>query len=139
MYKIIPFKIDHIDCMDIREHEMKFNKEMLAHLEGKMSITGVIDGRVISCGGITPYSDTAAILWQLPSIYVEQYAVPYARFIRKWLDETADNLGIKRMETACIDDRLHNRWMQFLGFEKEGVKKQYLFGLDYSMWGKLWD
>lgn len=138
MCKIIPFKVDHIDCMDVRDHEKRFNVEGLKALEGKVSFTGIIDGRIISCGGLVMYSETGAELWQIPSIYVKQYAGQYARHIKKWLAEISADLGLKRMETISLDDPLHNRWMTFLGFEKEGVKKQFLNGADYAVWGKLW-
>jgi hypothetical protein len=55
--KIIPFKKEHAECMDIREHE-KFliSEDLLENLEKGIAFTGIIDGRIISCGGINLFA-----------------------------------------------------------------------------------
>ncbi len=139
-YRIIPYKKEHIECMDVRDHESHLiSPDTLAGLENGLAITGIVDGRIISCGGILPYHHGNAEIWQIPSIYVEIVSLQYARFVRKWLEEKQAEFCLHRMETLCLDDDLHNRWMRFLGFEREGVKRKWVNDMNYVMWGSLFD
>jgi hypothetical protein len=142
MVKIVPFKVEHLDVMDLREHEQSLlSAPGRAELLEKNSIafTAVIDGRVVLCGGVTPFLGTNADIWIVPSVYVHHYAKTVLSGVRRHLAKLADELAISRMETACLNDELHTRWMTHLGFEPEGIKKGYYMGHDYMMWGKLWE
>jgi hypothetical protein len=46
-----------------------------------------------------------------------------------------DEYGIRRFQTVAVDDNLHNRWLSFIGFEVEGLMKEYsVDGEDYKLW-----
>jgi hypothetical protein len=140
MIKIVPFKKEHIDCMEVREHEKYLiDSEILEMFESGMAYTGIYDGRIISCGGLLlkPYGN--ADIWQIPSIYIKDVRLSYCKIITKWIKEQAHDLALNRMETISLDDGLHNRWMRFLGFEKEGVKRRLINGKDYAMWGRVFE
>jgi hypothetical protein len=140
MYRIIPFRKEHLACMEIREHESHLiSDETLEGLEHSVAITGIVDGRIISCGGIIPYHHGNAEIWQIPSIYVQSVTLEYARFVRKWIEEQQRLFCLHRMETLCLDDELHNRWMRFLGFQKEGTKRKWVNDMDYCLWGRLFN
>lgn len=141
MFRVVPFKKEHVDLMNVRPHETTLlSDEALVKLEqGSIAITGVIDGRVISCGGVIPLYNGVAELWQIPSVYVSEITMRYARYIRRWLEGIREEFLLHRMETLCLDDDLHNRWMRFLGFEREGVKRKFINGNDYVMWGRVWE
>jgi len=140
MIKIVPFKKEHIDCMDVREHEKYLiDMELLAIFETGLAFTGIIDGKVISCGGLLLKSFGNADIWQIPSVYVKDVKVSYCKVIRKWIEEQAQELALNRLETISLDDGLHDRWMRFIGFEKEGVKRRYINGKDYAMWSRICD
>lgn len=140
MIATVPFKKEHLEIMAIRNHEDRLlqNANTLACLEGSISFTAVRDGRIVCCYGIVPYLRDLADIWLLPSVYAEEHAVEMARESKRFLSEMQKDLGIRRMETICLDDDLHNRWMTFLGFEKEGTKRQYIGSMDYNMWGRVW-
>lgn len=141
MFKVIPFKKEHIEVMDVRDHESNIlNNDVLSKLEKtSIAFTGVVNGKIISCGGIIVVFKGVAELWQIPSIYVSEITIKYARYIRKWIELMRQEFQLYRMETICLDDDLHNRWMRFLGFEREGVKRKFLNGHDYVMFGKIWE
>ncbi len=88
--------------------------------------------------GVAPYLKTIGEIWLLPSVYLPQKPLLLARETRKWLEGIREDLGLERMETLCISDTLHDRWMTFLQFECEGVKRKYYKGKDYKMWGRIW-
>ncbi|UOF77745.1 putative acetyltransferase [Caudoviricetes sp.] len=137
MIKIIPFKVEHLECMEMREHEKGLiGNENMKAFEG-VAFTGLIDGRIISCGGVVIEKWGNAYVWQVPSVYVNDVKMSYCKYIRKWLDDVASEYALNRFETTCVNDDLHNRWMKFLGFEVEGIKKKYINGQDYVMFGKV--
>ena len=125
--------------MEIRQHEAQFlNEGLLDYLQSGVAFTGVADGRVISCGGLNIMGHDNADVWQIPSIYVDSVSISYARYVRKWVQDMKEAFALNRMETLCVDDGLHKRWMRFLGFQQEGVKRNYIDGQDYVLWGRIW-
>ena len=138
--KIIPFKKEHAECMDIREHErFLISEDLLSNLEKGIAFTGIIDGRIISCWGINLGYFGNADIWQMPSIYVKDHTIVYGKYVRRWINDIRKQYALHRLETTCLDDELHNRWMKFLGFEQEGKKRKWINGQDYIMWARLWE
>ena len=128
--------------MDVRAHEAALlaNNEHLEALEkGSIACTGIVNGVVMCCGGVSPFLNGNAEIWLIPSVYLETETMSFSRHLRRWLFGVRDDLALTRMQTACLDDDLHNQWMTFLGFEKEGVMKKYHNGTDYVMWGRVWE
>jgi hypothetical protein len=128
--------------MDIRHHEADLlsHKEHLEALEkSSIACTGVINGVVMACGGVSPFINGNAEIWLIPSVYLKSDSFLFARNLRRWLFGVREDLALIRMQTACIDDELHCNWMKFLGFEKEGIMKKYHNGKDYIMWGRVWE
>lgn len=128
--------------MDIREHERALLSmgEYVQELHRKsIAVTGIVDGRIICCGGIVPYANGNSDIWLIPSIHVDKVKFNFVRELRGWLFGMRESLALNRMQSFCIEDELHTRWMRFLGFEKEGVMRKYNNGLDYGVWGKIWE
>lgn len=127
--------------MDVRPHERSV-LDMVGHvatLENSIAITGIADGRVVCCGGIIPFGNGNAEIWLIPSIYVKDYKVLFCKELGKWLFGLRTDLSLNRMQTSCIDDATHTNWMEYLGFTKEGTMRRYFNGVDYNMWGKVWE
>lgn len=125
----------------MREHEAGLikNTQHLEALESSsVACTGIVDGVVMCCGGVSPFLNGNAEIWLIPSAYVAENPTVFARHLKKWLFAVREDLALTRMQTACLDDDLHNQWMTFLGFEKEGVLRKYHNGIDYNMWSRLW-
>lgn len=141
MIKKVPFKKEHLDVMVLRDHEDRLfaNPNIVAALEGSISEIAIVDGVPVCAYGIAPYLGDLAEVWLVPSVYVEQQAVKVAKGARKWLEDMRVDLGIRRMETLCLADEFHDRWMEFMGFECEGTKRQYYNGADYKLWGRIWE
>jgi hypothetical protein len=140
--KIIPFKKEHLECMDIRPHEQALVQdiEAMAQLEkNSVACTGLYKGVLICSGGVTPFGNGNADIWLIPSVHVANVTFVFARHLRRWVFGVRKDLALSRMQSACIDDDLHNNWMSFLGFEKEGVMKKYHGGVTYNMWGQIWN
>ena len=127
--------------MNIREHEDRLlhDPRALECLEGSIAETIIIDDVLVACRGVAPYLDGLADIWLIPSVYLEKYAVKALKEARQWIEEAQEDLCLRRMETLCLADNLHDRWMTALSFEKEGTKRQYYGGKDYNMWGRIWE
>lgn len=141
MIKYVPFKKEHLDLIDLREHESVLfqNPHFAECLEGSLAYTACYNGRVMCAYGIIPYVKGIGEIWLLPSVYLGKEAIKLGRRAKLWLEDTRQDLGLHRMETLCLNDELHTRWMEFLGFECEGVKRKYWDGKDYKMWGRIWE
>ena len=140
--KLIKFKKEHLDCMDIRSHEQVLlsQTEHLTALEGGLARTGIVDGRVIACGGVLPFMSGLADVWLIPSVYVVDYKYSFCRELRTFFEDVQRDLCLHRMQSVCINDDLHHNFMTFFGFEKEGVMKKYYNNEDYVMYGRIaWD
>ena len=76
-------------------------------------------------------------LWVIPSKYLHDYALPFARTIRKAMSSGILN-SYRRVQIQALDDELHNRWLRFLKFEKEGTLRKYdTLGNDMNMWARI--
>jgi len=140
---LIPFKKEHLEVMEMRAHE----REMLALDPNFGSIleqstvcrTGMIGGRIIACGGVSKNIYGVGDVWLIPSIFISDHGITFLRLVKDWLKKVSLAYDIKRLQTASPDDELHNNYMQFLGFAKEGEMKQYALGKNYCMWSLLWE
>jgi hypothetical protein len=128
--------------MDIREHERHL-LSLEGYAEGmqarSIACTGIVDGRIVCCGGVIPYQNGNADIWLIPSVYVSTVKMTFTKELKKWLFGVRDDLCLNRMQSYCLDDELHNRWMRFLGFEREGLARKYHQGKDYALFGRIWE
>lgn len=143
---LIPFHREHFNLLEAREYERKcvipyfpeafFNlMESLPHC-----YTMVGDGRIITCMGIVPMWTGVWELWQVPSVYVRRYAKDYVKIIRGQLDTAAERINVWRFQTISPADELHDRWMEFIGFECEGTLKEYSrFKIDHRIWARRYN
>lgn len=138
---LIPFKKEHLEVMEMRSHEqdiMGLSPHIGSILEqSTVSRTGVINGRVVACGGVSKNIYGSGEVWLIPSIFLPEHGVTFLRLVKDWLDDVATAYELKRLQTACIDDELHNKYMEYLGFVKEGKMKQYALGQDYCLWARV--
>ncbi len=145
MNRIIPFRPDHLDLLILRENERvslggpEGLKESAHHiLDQGMAGTIFVDGRVICVLGYHPLWDGVYQVWIIPSVYLETYRFPNVKIVRGMLASVAKTHGVRRFQTSCLADDLHNRWMTFLGFQEEGRMIEYTCdGKDHVMWSKL--
>ena len=54
------------------------------------------------------------------------------------LEEHLFKSGYWRLLTYCTNDEVHNRWMQFVEYQKEGILKKHNYdGADLVLWAKV--
>lgn len=144
--EVVIFNPHHIEVMQLRDHERELlmgvgdMKNRLSTLmqNSKAAGTFLYQGRIITCAGFVEIWPGVAELWQLPSIYVSECALVFSKTLKKYVENVAKNFQYHRLQTSCPSDQTHDRWMEFLGFVKEGTMKQYTFNKqDYSIFGRV--
>lgn len=144
---VIPFNVYHLQVMDIRDVEMKslFGLENGLDLikkltEGKGEAgTFLYDGRVVFCAGFKEIWVGVMEGWIIPSVWIKSMPPRlFIRCIKQYVEATAKAFNVHRFQSPAIDDGLHERFMNFLGFEKEGTMKKYTHDKkDYCMYARL--
>ncbi len=141
MIKTIPFKAEHIECMNIRQYEMDtclnmpyFQMAIKIWQEQNRALTMLCDGRIIAIAGYVDMWNGVCEVFVLPSIYLKEYPHAFARCVRKILKSGMFN-SYNRVQLRSLDDETHNRFNKFCGFTKEAVLKKYdPFGNDMGIW-----
>lgn len=141
---VIPFKSEHVEVMEVREYELK-TTFALANVQTALKIfeqtqkagTIICEGRVIAIMGVQDLWPGVCELWVLPSKYLHTYVFQFSRTIIKAINSGILN-GYRRIQIRALDDELHNRWLKFLKFEKEGTLKKYdNLGNDMNIWARV--
>ncbi len=60
------------------------------------------------------------------------------KHLRILLKELIMQYKPKRLQTTSEDCPIINKWMEFMGFTKEGTRKKYMYDKDFNMWSILW-
>jgi len=126
---IIEFELEHLDLMDMREHEKNCGMDYYElKLASKESKTALWDGEILCCWGLLEDNG----MWQIPSKRVAGSGIFYARraikVIRKMIG------GKPGVYSICLADDSHDRWMRFIGLEPNYDKTYHHNGKDYLMY-----
>lgn len=144
--EVAMFHPRHLEVAELREHERELLNG-IADIEkqlgtlmrnSRVALTFMYGGRVITCAGFVEMWPGVAELWQIPTVHVEKCKLTFAKTLKKYTEGAAKDFGYHRLQTSCPVDPLHDRWMEFLGFTKEGTMKQYTYlKQDYSIFGRV--
>ncbi len=142
--KIIPFKVEHVECMEIRDYESStvlklgdFQHGLKVFEQRNTAGTMIYDGRILGIIGYFEIWGGVCELFVLPSKYVNNYPIPFARCIKRALNLPVFE-NFHRIQIMAQDNKLHNDWLKFLGFEQEGHFKKYdALQNDFNMWARV--
>jgi hypothetical protein len=154
--KIIQFNANHLDLLEPREYD-KENVLDIEGIEAKLitisemvnspdcnvdAWTLIYDGRILTCFGYIEHWPGMIEIWQLPSKYIYEKPIVFSKTIKTYIEELAKKHKWHRMQTVAPDDDVHRHWMEWLGFQKEGLLRQYTHKKqDYLQFGRIfkWD
>ena len=144
--KLISFEPEHLELIEAREYEakgllcmpgMKDRLAVMADLSTEKG-TFVADGKIICCAGFMTLWEGVAEIWILPSVHVPKYVREFAQTMKAYITKIMGAMNYHRIQTACLDDKLHHRWMKWLGLQPEGVFRQYThMKEDFCMFAKV--
>ena len=140
--KVVPFHVEHVKLMDVRQHELQGifkSKDIDIRLEAlqQLSTAGTIiyDGRILGVMGYVEMWRGTCEVYVLPSEYIKEYGLVFARIIKSNLKMLREVQKFHRIQVTAVDDDKHKRWLEWLGFKCEGVLKKYSINQqDYKMW-----
>lgn len=144
--KLIDFRPDHVHQIKPREEEAfgvcaepGYAEKMISVAQGsKVSGTFIIGGEILCIAGYYELWSGVAEVWAMPSIYVRKNALLFARTFKAWVEDLIENHKYHRLQVHGLDDKTHNRWFQWLGFEKEGVMRKYSRDMeDFAMYARV--
>lgn len=75
--------------------------------------------------------------WEGFLLIAENFPSRCAIELREYIDLTMRRLDATRLQTDSVACDVLNRWHEFLGFEREGTRKKWMFGKDYHMYARL--
>ena len=135
---VSPFRDDDLIDMDMRKHEAALPLSMVSAMcHAARMWTLRINGEVMLCGGDMEYPMNAGHyhIFLIPSVNLNKHSMVIAKLVKKWFHELIGSDGFIRAETIAFPDDLHNRWLSFLGMEKEGYVRKAFGTKDYELWG----
>src|ERR1043166_4291734 len=102
--KAMPFRIAHLDIIDLREHERKLlNMDMLQALSAiGQCLTLIYDGRILGVVGYVEKWAGVFDVFVIPGKYIERYALVYARKVKQYVERLKETFDIHRMQTASL-------------------------------------
>lgn len=125
--EIVPFQPEHLNNLALQASQadffQNFDKSYAPLLiSAGPCFTAIKDGIVLGCAGLTKQWDNRAIAWALLSANLGREFIRIHRAVERYL-LIAD---FKRIE-AFVDANFAegHRWMQMLGFEREGYMRSF--------------
>lgn len=127
--RIVNFEIEHLEQIDLRDHEATIDYDMAQLKEMSVeSKTAFVNDEIICCWGVFDNHG----LWQLPSKQIKDNPMMYGRRALKVVREMIRDLD--GAHSLCLADDLHDRWMRFLGFKANPEKQYEIQGHNYIMY-----
>lgn len=140
MIEVVPYKAEHfqmIDAQDAQSHVCHWvTPGHAASLEEHLSLTLVIDGVVIGCGGLYKIEEHRSIAW----VYLSKYAKEHIFVVHKVVKRFFDGCMVPRIEAMVdVDFEEGHRWVRMLGFELEAarMRKYSPDGGDQSLYARV--
>ena len=137
MITIIPFKYEH--ALQIENPDSKeYHEAMKRHEQDATALTLMIGDDIIACGGVMILSEGVAEIWTLQSPLVEKHPIEFHKFMLQWRDIFQKKFNLVRMQASVqADVEKHIKWIEMLGFKREGCMRKYYGGKDYYMYARI--
>lgn len=132
MTDIIEFQPSHLFEMDLRANEAEFLylPDGRARAQGIyensfQAMTVIVDGIILCSAGFSILWPGVGDGWIMPSIHVAKYPKIFCRLIRSYIETLIKTFNFHRFQTTSFHDKFHERWMEWLGFKREGIMEQF--------------
>jgi len=140
----VVFDIKHLDIanLDIKEFEgIEYTQETINRIQGMaalgVAMTLMWDGRIVGFTGYLPLWKGVVEVWLIPTKYVNVKPLLLVRTLERYIRGIVRDHKLHRIQTIAIDDKPHSRFLQALGFESEGLARDYMAkGADRRYWAR---
>lgn len=143
--QIIPFEIEHFDMMTLDEKGFvsKENRAMFeAYPKIGPAITLLNDSlEIVACAGVIMGFEGVGEFWMIPGKLVPKYPKSVWKEAKAFIDDSVERFKLCRIQATIREvDLKAIRWIERLGFEREGLMRRYgLDRLNYFMYARVSD
>lgn len=135
MIKVIQFNPQHLNLMELRNTEREgafslpdFMERMDVVTKGSVqAATFLLDGKILFAAGFHQLWPGVLEVWMVPAACIKTAPMLFGRMIKRYVDNIAVDFKAHRIQTTSHDDPFHERWMNFLGFQKEGTLRAFTY------------
>ena len=142
---VVTFHPSHIEVAYLTEHE-ETNFERIPDAYKKVSdlasrsmqaVTILENGKILMMCGFVMLWKGVAEMWLLPSMYLVNAPISSAKTIKQFINSVFETMELHRMQAQVIDEEVHSRFMDFLGFTQDGIMPRYSdIKENYIMWSR---
>ena len=134
MHTIRPFKID--DVKNLREFDQKLLKIAGFADDNSPSYSGFVDDEYAFSAGIVESLGVGTV-WVLTTPLVEKYPLWFSKAVRNMLNAGTDLYKLQRIQATVLkENKKAVKWIEFLGFEREGLMRKYVGG-DHYLYSRI--
>jgi hypothetical protein len=137
---IVPFEPEHLDRLLLQPAQAHFSTLFdpsygPALANAGPCFTGMDGDEIVGCSGVVKQWDNRATAWALLSGNAGKNFASIHKAVKRFLDAT----DFRRIEAyADADFDAGNRWLQMLGFEREGYMRQFSpIGKDAILYARI--
>lgn len=136
------FKETDLFKIDFRDEELENELKIKGCIEGLLNLAKVEDfytiekkGVILCVGGFYKVYKGVYASFILPSRTFKDNSVHCFKSIKKKIDWFFNSNSCHRLETKTYTDDIHENFLRHLGFEKEGVLRQFMWNKnDMTIW-----
>lgn len=146
-YRLVPFITEHADDLWKRPGPLAYAERgagMKRELVARMAQLGhsfslLTNGHLVASGGVYPIWEGMGEAWFIGSELVKPHRRRVVMQLREHIDELTTDNNYKRVQaTARTDFKVAQRFLEFLGFEREGLMRRYgPDGADHYLYARL--
>tara|TARA_Y100000310_G_scaffold74344_1_gene70458 strand:- start:218 stop:667 length:450 start_codon:yes stop_codon:yes gene_type:complete len=145
-YRIVEFVPEHADDLWEREDSLAtaerglMKREIIVNMaRAGHAFSLLTKGHLIAAGGIFPIWDGFGEAWFIPSNLIKAHKRQVIEQLREHVERLSREDGYRRLQaTARTDFAVGQRFLEFLGFEREGRLRKYgPDGADHYLYARL--
>jgi len=133
VYLIKPFEPKHVE-------NLRLDDQMLLDLGGlnekSPSYSGFIDGSYAFSAGIINNLGMGTV-WVYTTPLIEKHPIWFTKSIKNLLNAGTDLYKFERVQATVLKENVKaQKWIEYLGFEKEGLMRKFIGG-DHYLYARI--
>ena len=139
------FDVKHLEVADLDMREFQgigYSQSVIDRIAG-MALMGVAmtlmwDGRIVGFTGFMNLWPGVVEVWLIPTKYVGVKPLLLVRTLHRYIEGIVEDQKLWRVQTVAIANLVHDRFLKCLGFQCEGIARNYVKkGQDHKYWARI--
>lgn len=139
MIDVIPARPDMADLIRLNREQLRFGAAptpaaLKSYIDAGLALAAVDQGEVLAIVGYREIWPGRAVAWGLLGETIGARMVPIVRGIHRFFR----SCPLQRVEAEiAVEHEQAVRWIELLGFEREGVMRAYWQGKDFYLYARV--